>query len=150
MRLFLAEMPSTRFLFRHRTESRNSLKVLFLLNFAAYCRLTNTYFSMKYAVGLLPLDDQAGYALPNIISTPEAIAPTEDAMKQQAAALLRFHSQPSKVYPLLPKVTNQIMYFTGSQEIFIPAMNQVIAAAATPGSWLVQLPDQGHVSFYKL
>ena len=103
---------------------------------------------MKYAVGLLPLDDQAGYALPNIISTPEAIAPTEDAMKQQAAALLRFHSQPSKVYPLLPKVTNQIMYFTGSQDIFIPAMNQVIAAAATPGSWLVQLPDQGHVSFY--
>ena len=109
--------------------------------------------SLTYAVGLLPLDGFAGYGLPGgafpegIIPSPLALAASQQSLEAQKQALLDFHSQLSTVAATLPAVSTQIMFISGIQDDIIPILTQVQAADMTPGAWLIQVPDAGHVSF---
>lgn len=106
----------------------------------------NDFISLNYAIGTYPLDGFAGYALPGIIPSVLAVVPTPEVLSAQSAAILAYHTLESDVAALLKNVSNQIMYVSGVQDNVIPITTQLSSVAMTPGAWLLQVPDGGHVS----
>ena len=109
----------------------------------------NDFVSLNYAIGIYaPVNDSfAGYAVPSIIPSILAVVPTPEILSAQSAALLAYHNQESQMPTLLSNVSNQIMYISGVQDNVIPITTQLKSVAMTPGAWLLQIPDGGHVSF---
>ena len=106
-----------------------------------------TFLFLLSAAGNYPLDESAGYAVPEIIPSNIAIIPTSEALTQQADVLMAYHSQQSDVAALLPDLSNQIMFISGVQDNVIPIITQLKAVQMTPGAWLLQIPAGGHVRF---
>lgn len=55
------------------------------------------------------------------------------------------HPHPTPSHPLFPSVAR---LRSGTQDKIFPAATSAKAAAATPGSWLVNIQGAGHVSWY--
>jgi len=90
--------------------------LLRFLQYAAYCTILRDFISIQYAVGMLPLDTYAGYALPGgvfeagVIPAIQALVLTDETLANQTKALMEYHSQPSAVAAQLPNVSNQILF----------------------------------------
>lgn len=121
----------------------------------AACYLLRDYFSLSYAIGLLPIDNYSGYALPGfvfpegVISTPFALIPTQEALQQQSTALVQYHTQKSTVAPSLFDIDRQIMFMSGVQDNVIPITTQLESAKSSPGAWLIQIAGGGHVCYFR-
>lgn len=83
---------------------------------AAACELVHSSVSLAYAVGLLPLDNNTGYAMPGgvyeggIIPSLMAVVPAQAAMDQQRAALEAYHTLPSPVAAAIGATSTQILF----------------------------------------
>lgn len=138
------------------TNSTNTLlqeyELLFPLGWLdpGMCTLVHDYVSMGYAVGLVPLDNYTGYALPGhvlaagIIPDVPALIPTPTALAQQTAAVLQYNSGQNGVKSSLAQVTHQILVIGGAQDNVIPSSTQPILVSLAPAAWLQQIPSAGH------
>ena len=123
----------------------------------AACNLVHDFISLEYAVGLIPLDNYTGYALPGgvyptgIIPSLAALIPTASILQQQAEALLQYHSsQNVGLENSLYQVARQVLFVGGVQDNVIPSRTQLLAVSSTPGAWLLQETEAGHVRLIKL
>lgn len=138
------------------TNSTNALmqeyELLFPLGWLdpGMCTLVHDYVSLGYAVGLLPLDNYTGYALPGhalaagIIPSISALIPTPAALAQQTAAVLQYNSGQNGVKSSLSQTSHQILVIGGVQDNVIPSSTQSILVGLAPATWLQQIPAAGH------
>lgn len=119
---------------------------------AAVCNLVHDFISLEYAVRLLPLDNYTGYALPGgvfptgIIPSLAAMAPTPSILQQQTEALLQYHSsQNVGLQKSLYQIARQVLFVGGVQDNVIPSGTQLTAVGSSPGAWLLQATEAGHV-----
>jgi hypothetical protein len=65
----------------------------------------------------------------------------------QAGAILSYMNDgPTPPSTLLPTLDRQFAFITGSQDAVVPATTSVLAARKAKGAWLIQIPEEGHVS----
>ncbi|PRW50931.1 alpha beta hydrolase [Chlorella sorokiniana] len=115
----------------------------------AICSFLHDAFSLYYAgiPGYMNAPG-SGYGAGTIIPSPLAAVVTAEAKAKQAAAVIQLFKGQGTL-ARLAKTPHPLLCMGGRKDRLIPDATQAQGHAATPGSWLLPVPDAGHAVPYQ-
>ncbi|KAI7840669.1 hypothetical protein COHA_005591 [Chlorella ohadii] len=115
----------------------------------ALCTFLHDAFSLYFAsIPGYNNISSAGYGAGTIIPSPLAAVVTPQAKAKQAAAISQFFKGQGTL-ARLAATKHPLMWMGGVKDKIIPILTETKAHLATPGSWLVSIPDAGHAVPYQ-